>query len=334
MNQIDAVGGAGLSQSFAELPEEFCYSYYISTHPDLAALSEESAKAHFHNYGQSEGRAGSPYSSPQKFITLVNRDLPTLEIGPFCNPVVRGPNVKYFDVLDRASLIQRAMELDYPCSDPPDIEYVSATGDLGIVPYVFAQIVCSHCIEHQPDLVRHLQKCSALLTSRGRYFLIIPDKRFCFDHFIPVSNIADVVGAFCERRIVHSAVDVLENQSMTTHNDPKRHWRGDHGLQHWRTEDGLGRLLRTKAEFEQTEGRYHDTHAWQFTPDSFRDLLRDLKRLSLIDLDVVRVFRTLRDGVEFCAVLEKPSSLESGPAAPPNEAHCVEVLIKSRSPKF
>ena len=74
----------------------------------------------------------------------------TLEVGPFTNPTLRGPNVKYFDVMDKQGLINRANAIGYVYTVPVDIDYVSSTGDLSIVDKKFDFCLSSHCVEHQP----------------------------------------------------------------------------------------------------------------------------------------------------------------------------------------
>jgi SAM-dependent methyltransferase len=291
---------------FPEPPPEFDYTFYTLTYPDVAGLSAAEASSHFRTYGESEGRLGSPLSWRGNFISLVDPERLTLEIGPFCQPVVRGKNVFYFDVLQREALIARAFAHNYPCEDPPEIHYVSPTGSLEAVPGGFEQVIASHCIEHQVDLVKHLRQVSSILVPGGRYYAIIPDKRFCFDHFIPESTIADVLGAYFDKRLVHSAVDVLENQTMTTHNDAVFHWAGEHGDPHWTLTSGVDRLQGMIAELEKANGGYIDTHAWQFTPASFRQLLTSLRLLGFCDLEILRVYNTPMNSQEFSVIMQKP----------------------------
>ncbi|ACK84798.1 hypothetical protein [Methylorubrum extorquens] len=302
-----ALDAAPPSVQLSPLPAEFDLDFYLTENDDLIARDLNSAHSHFTHHGRSEGRAGTSYCYRNSFLSLLDPSHDTLEIGPFCSPCVRGPRVRYFDVLGRDALIERANTLHYSYSDPPEIDYVSSVGDLGIVTEPFAQVVSSHCVEHQPDLVRHLQAVERILAPGGRYFLIVPDKRFCFDHFIPTSSIADVVGAYCDKRVRHAAADVLEHESMTTHNDQVRHWLGDHGEPFWAQPGGVDRLRRTMQTFEASRNGYIDTHAWQFTPESFKSLINDLALLDLTRLTASRVYNTPRLSVEFCAVLEKGS---------------------------
>ena len=89
-------------------------------------------------------------------------------------------------------------------------------------------VFSSHCIEHQPDLVRHLQEVANLLEPDGAYFLLIPNKLYCFDHFIAETSVADVMLAHHLGHRVHTLASVIEHRALTTHNDPSRHWLGDH----------------------------------------------------------------------------------------------------------
>ena len=291
---------------FPAPPPEFDYTYYTLTYPDVAGLSAIEAASHFHNYGVSEGRAGSPLSLRGNFISLMDPELLTLEIGPFCHPIIKGKNVFYCDVLSRGELAARALAHNYPCEDPPEIHYVSPNGGLDMVPSGLEQVVTSHCIEHQVDLLRHLRQVNNILIPGGRYYAIVPDKRYCFDHFIPESTIADVLGVHLDKRQVHSAVEVLENQTMTTHNDAVLHWAGEHGYPHWAGAAGVARLRGTISDFERADGSYVDTHAWQFTPKSFREILDSLRSMGFCDIELVRVYNTPLNSQEFCVIMQKP----------------------------
>ena len=80
----------------------------------------------------------------------------------------------------------------------------------------FDAVLSSHCIEHQPDLVHHLQQVQhKLKNDGGRYFILIPDKRYCFDKHIAPSTIAEVVQAHEEHRTVHTLRSVIEHLSLT-----------------------------------------------------------------------------------------------------------------------
>jgi hypothetical protein len=56
-------------------------------------------------------------------------------------------------------------------------------------------------------------------------------------------------------------------------------------------------------EWRAAQGAYLDTHAWYFTPDSFREIVDLLNRLSLISLSAERVYCTRFGSNEFWAIL-------------------------------
>jgi hypothetical protein len=177
-------------------------------------------------------------------------------------------------------------------------------GGLAVVTRQFDLIVSSHNIEHQPNLVGHLSDIAQRLNPDGRFFAVIPDKRYCFDHFIPESTIADVIGAHLEQREVHSAAKVVEHRALTTHNDPVRHWAGDHGAPG--DIHGLDRLARVRIGVENwraAAGGYVDVHAWQFTPKSFAGIIADLRELGLSRFRIEKIVETGFNDLEFCAIL-------------------------------
>ena len=168
---------------------------------------------------------------------------------------------------------------------------------------MIAAIVSSHNIEHQPDLVRHLIMAENLLSPEGRYFLLVPDKRFCFDHFLAETTIADVLTAYSRAARVHDLGHVIEHRAMTTHNDTGRHWAGDHGGPAYET--NVAMLEYALREHRDSAGGYVDVHAWKFTPRSFATLTGLLHQIGLTRLRPTVVYNTVRSRNEFCAILTK-----------------------------
>lgn len=287
-----------------ELPQEYDRSYYRMLHVDLKNMSDEEIDSHFLVHGRDEGRVSSPAALREKFVPLIPADLPTLEIGPFCNPMVTGVNVSYFDVLNGEALRQRAEQLNQTIVRVPEIDYVSDNGDLGIVDRCFDVVASSHCIEHQPDLIHHLKQVERILNRSGRYFLILPDRRYCFDHSLPDSNLGQVLQAWHSSLRVHSLESLVKSRALTTHNVTSRHWANDH------FDEGWGNTISTNSaeaiqEYINSGGSYIDVHAWQFTPDTFRLITKVLYDMCLIGLSVERVYHTPWGRNEFTAVLRK-----------------------------
>jgi hypothetical protein len=287
-----------------EFPLEFDPLFYQAGNEDLGAMSQSELQNHYEQYGIVEGRVASPAATRQGLMALIPPEASVLEIGPFCNPAVKGPNVRYFDVLDRRALIERAKEFGLPFSECPHIDYISPTGDLSIVHDNFDFVVACHSLEHQPDLIRHLTDVERILSPRGAYFIVVPDKRYCLDFFLTESTIADVVDAHARGLTVHSLGSVIEHRALITHNEHEAHWRGEHGVPKMETDQGVS-LRAAISEYEAANGAYIDVHAWQFTPGSFRTLLQDIKALNYSELDPIRVYNPLHNRSEFCAILRK-----------------------------
>lgn len=292
---------------FRRLPKDFNSKTYLRLNPDVAASGMDAAD-HYWRHGRKEGRKYLEDTAARSWLAARALEAQTaLEIGPFCNPVLIGANVKYFDIMDKAALIARAEAIDYPVRYAPDIDFVSPIGDLSIVNARFDAVLSAHCIEHQPDLIAHLLAVSNLLNPGGRYYLIIPDKRYCFDATLDVSNLAEVIAAHVEGRKVHSLASVIEHTALTTHNDAARHWRGDH-LNADYDQSVAARMSQCIEVWKNSGGGYIDVHAWQFTPNSFSAVMTQLNALGYIDLSVEMVNETPSGLNEFTAILGKQSA--------------------------
>ena len=300
-------------------PSEF-EARYLRENPDVHnAVNEGIFKTghdHYLQHGKSEGRKWGESHNP----IYDNRELETttraafasriengttgriLEIGPLNMPIIKGPRCEYFDILPTEELKEKAMGAGLDSSTVPRIHYWHQYGDLTIIEEKFQSIVSAHCIEHQADLIKHLNQVSSLLTEKGKYFLVIPDQRYCFDHFLPPSRIMEIISAHYEKRQKPTAQSIVEHHTFVTHNDPVKHWRGDHGSQ---TNNVAEKWKVAQELVASTNGTYVDVHCWQFQPESFMDLIDNLYNLGFISLKCIQVFSTARNNLEFFAILEK-----------------------------
>jgi len=298
----------------ADLPPAFDPEFYLSANPDLTIATAVAAD-HYAATGRAEGRVASPLALREHLIGLIDDGRSVLEIGPFCNPLLRGPNIAYLDMLDAQQLRARAIEIGLdPAGCPERIDYV---GGIDRVRRRFDAVISSHAVEHQPDLIHHFQQIERILTAGGLFCLIIPDKRYCLDHYLAESTIADVVEAHREQRRRHSLASVIEHVALTTHNDSGRHWAGDHGPPV--PPDRAARVENAIRDHDFNPGRYIDVHAWYFTPDSFRTIVETLSGLGLIGLELAGVYDTARDRNEFCAVLRLDAAARDRARGAPDE---------------
>lgn len=290
-------------------PDDYSAETLRAHNPDIHAFDDNQIRDHYIQYGIHEGRIASDACLRENLISYISPDSRVLEIGPFCDPVFRGPNVRYMDVLDADALRERALAIGKdPTSCPETIHFV---GDLAEASGLdFDIIFSSHNLEHQPDLVTHLQVVQSILSDVGNLVLLIPDKRYCFDHFLQETTIPEILEAFFEKRTKHSPRHVIEHIALTCHNDIARHWRGDHGDPPSSRSDLVAHALK---HLEISRDIYVDVHAWKFTPQSFRALMEDLRHHGLIQMKIDRVYNTPINRCEFAAVLSLQTQASEAP---------------------
>jgi hypothetical protein len=166
-------------------------------------------------------------------------------------------------------------------------------------------VFSSHCVEHQPDFIEHLNEVADLLQAGGRYATIIPDARYCFDASLPKTKISDIFNAYQLRRKVHSIGSIVEHLAMTTHNDTAVHWEQRCGVA-----DLYHKIDRQKVNhafdlLEKSDGNYIDVHAWQFDPVTFSEIIQCLIDLGKIKFTSIICNGPVKGRNEFTATLIK-----------------------------
>lgn len=297
--------------STIELPPDFDPDVYRSLYPDVASFGDVRLATHYRVHGRREGRRAHTLATRGDFAALA-ANVKALEIGPFANPMLAGGSVRYADINSTGDLRRLAEQLDLDPNGVPNIDWVVTPNDLGSIDERFDAVLSSHAIEHQPNLVGHLRQVSRLLNDGGRYFVLVPDYRYCFDHFKTPSTIADVLDAHVRNAVLHDPRSLILSRLRLTHNDAVRHWSGDHGIfEHnplFPDQDRITRLRLALDAATQDPDALRNEHAWFFTPDSFTSILDDLLGVGLIDLRVERLYPTLFNALEFWAVLRKPDA--------------------------
>jgi hypothetical protein len=209
--------------------------------------------------------------------------------------------------MDATALREKALENGFAPSRVPFIDFINDQGDLSVISLKFDYIFSSHVIEHQPNLIKHLRQVTELLKDEeSSYLAIIPDHRYCFDHFIHASNLSEIIAAFDNDVKQPSKYKVLEHWALTTHNDRIRHWSGDHGAQF---ENLVYRWNKAIKDFNPS--KYSDVHCWQFTPLSFQAICNALHDLGYIDLKVANLWETRPGDIEFFVELRPTSNEKS-----------------------
>jgi len=303
----------GTAGKIPNIPLPFEAWAYRVINPELESLSDEELFAHYESSGKANGLRCHQVVDRLAFVNLIPASIHTLEIGPYARPLLSGPNVKYVDVYSTKELKKLAPAVGMNPDEVPRIDWVAKPSDLSSVNEHFGAVISSHVIEHQPDFIHHLNQISNILKHGGRYFLLIPDHRYCFDHFMTPSTITDVVAAHLHKRTGHTAESLLESRLLMTHNDPIEHWKGNHGNKlvnpHFPGSDRIDRIKIAIDSFYENKEYIKNEHAWYFTPDTFLSIMNDLIALELVNLEVERLFPTMKNSGEFWVILRSKPAL-------------------------
>jgi hypothetical protein len=288
--------------SLINLDEEF----YRINNKDLKNLSTFDLKNHYFNFGYFEGRPSSKIAIKENFIKTLNKEADKksiLEISPFNNPLMVGKNVKYAEILPKDKLIERAVELKLEVNKIPNIDYIISSHSLESITEKFNIIFASHVIEHQPDLITHLNEVSSKLIDGGIYALILPNAKYCFDANLPFSKISDVINAFIDKRKLHTLGSIIEHRALTTHNDPFRHWTEKKSILYKPID--VDKVSSAIEEFKNSSNQYIDVHAFQFDPMTFSDILNTLIKLKLINFSSIEVNGPVFSSFDFTLIMKK-----------------------------
>ena len=251
-------------------------------------------------------------SRNDRIFSQIDRKGLGLEIGPSYNPIApkrSGFRVETVDHMDRAGLIEKYTGHGVDTSLIEEVDHVwqgQALSELIGQDARYDWIIASHVIEHVPDLVGFLGECRKLLKADGTLSLAIPDKRYCFDYFRPLSTTGDALQAHVEKRNRHPAAWVFDHFSSASALNGAITWvagsRGD--VKHLHSLDEARNFFELAR---QPDSPYIDIHAWRFTPSSFRLIIHELQQLGLIDLSESCFFDSV--GCEFYVSM-KPGSAD------------------------
>ena len=241
----------------------------------------------------------------EKILRHINKKGRGLEIGPSHNPVApkrEGYKVHIIDHMNREQLLEKYKNHHVDINKIEDVDFVwngesysSLTGKTNYYDYIIA----SHVIEHMPDLVGFIEDCSAVLKDDGILSIVVPDKRYCFDRYRPITGISRIIDSHLCKNKIHTAGTVAEYflnvVSRGGHIAWDKNADGEYRFVHSLSDALLG------IKSVVNENKYYDVHAWCFTPHSFRLIVDDLYSLGLISLREIDFFPT--EGCEFYVTL-------------------------------
>ena len=289
---------------------------YLSLYPDVAAAVKAGAfkngYEHYLRHGKAEGRAAcrADSLSPREkaVFHFINKTGQGLEIGPSHNPIAPKKAGYKVHILDHATAdelrakyqghglnLDNIEEVDFVWKGQPLPDLIGHT-------QCYDWIIASHVIEHVPDLISFLQQCEQLLKPAGVLSLVVPDKRYCFDYFQPLTTTGMVLDAFQEKRTRPSAGQVFDHFANAASRNNAIAWSDDdrggaNGLIH--TFENAKQQWKSRTETKD----YIDVHCWRFQPESFAFILSDLNHLGLVGLGIQAQFPT--SGCEFYVSLSR-----------------------------
>jgi hypothetical protein len=140
------------------------------------------------------------------------------------------------------------------------------------------------------------------MADTGIVLLAVPDKRFCFDYFRPVTLTGEVIAAHRDARTRHTRLTAFSQIAYSSTTDHGTWW-GQHEIQGLTlVYSALDDAHKSMLELDEA-GEYVDYHAWVFTPSSFQLILLELNALGYIALKVDAVFPV--SGCEFIVHLRR-----------------------------
>ena len=245
-----------------------------------------------------------------------------IEIGPSHSPIAprsAGWDTHIVDHADRAELCRKYIDAGVALDSIEDVDSVWTGGPLHkAVPTAlhgsFDTLIASHVIEHLPDPVGFLISAAILLKPGGVVSLAVPDKRFCFDYFKPLTTTGDLLEAYAQRRSRHPLRVAWNHLAYSVKSNGRIGWGqepvGPFGFCH-----EFAAASRVPSDYRD-DGLYQDYHAWHFTPASFSLIIFELGILGLVDWHVAELhgpcglefYATLRPGQRFA---ETPASLQA-----------------------
>lgn len=219
---------------------------------------------------------------------LISKSKKGLEIGPSHNPMAPKSEGYQVDILDQASMEELIQSRNRDNLDASRIEHVDYIWNGQPMSQLIGEdkryqwIIASHVIEHIPDIISFLSECQKLLDDDGILILTVPDKRYCFDYFRSYSMTGDIYQAFLEKRIRQTQANIWNHNAYAARRGSDIGWFPDNEIPPAFVHDLDYSWAETLAS--QKDDRYRDVHIWNFTPSSFRLILKEINLLGLTDL--------------------------------------------------
>jgi 2-polyprenyl-3-methyl-5-hydroxy-6-metoxy-1,4-benzoquinol methylase len=229
-----------------------------------------------------------------------------LEIGALDKPILskNGAKVLFVDHANTASLKEKYKDSPRNTMDIErivDVDIVWSAGALSeALPAdeKFGYCIASHVIEHVADPIGWLGELSAILEPEGIISLAIPERSRTFDHCRAVSQPADLIGAFIEKRRRPTARQIFDCKAFMS--DLSERGTKDSQLDVYKLRSALWFAVQS-----EDSDAYFDVHCNVFTVESFMECWAVIKALELLPLELEKCFEPQENTDEFIVILRK-----------------------------
>ena len=243
--------------------------------------------------------------------SCINSNLLGIEIAPCTNPIARkkeGFNTLVVDLYDQETLKRIGVKRGFPREATERIESVDFVGDASnLLDMVWNQggiervcwILSCHNFEHLPNPLKFLKDCSQLLYPDGILVMAIPDKRFCFDRFQPISTTAEIIQADLQyfepyrtawtkfRQESHQGAFIKREDGKSEYSWS---WKTNEPDRLQSSSNIRISLEKLKQDLKEKDNLDFDGHRWHFTPSAFELILLDLRFSGLLNFTVERIW--------------------------------------------
>jgi SAM-dependent methyltransferase len=263
---------------------------------------------------------GSPaivrLSNLEKLLSRAEKQMRILEVGPGYRPLVpkrEGWNSYSIDHAARDELVKKYASHGQPIHQIEEVDFLWRDGPIETaVPREmwgsFDACIASHLIEHIPNPIGFYLSMSMLLAPKGSLLLIVPDKRYIFDFFKPLSTTSQLIDAFKHKRVRHTKATAFDNVNTNCRLENGVAWNDAADLAGIHFVSGKG-ISEGYQAYEHTDeaaiSAYVDFHGWTYTPASFALSVLETNALGLHPFVIEKSYPTF--GCEFYAALHRGS---------------------------
>jgi SAM-dependent methyltransferase len=261
----------------------------------------------------------------QELLKHISKDMRGIEIGPAHAPLAPkrdGFNSIALDVYTADQIVDRLKsDPNIPKESLHNIQEVDLLGNAGDIAELveakfgnekFDYILSSHNLEHMPDPIGFLLGCERVLKPGGIVSLAVPDRRFMFDFFRPITTTEQWLQAHHERRAFPRPETIFQHIALGSLYNGAIVWEPLSDGQLPSPNECIEPAYAAWKEHLDWEGKpdrpYADSHCSIFTRSSFEIIVRDLQFLGLLRLHLTEMVGP--NGCEFYAHLRNTAKAE------------------------